>query len=227
MEPIKAFDLGLEVDTFLRRLDDNLLLNQEETDELRDHFFSEVEELADNGLSEAEAFAVSKMRFGERQLIRTEYQKAKPMKLIHRCLMVGLLLLFGLLLVNTLITYSSAIMFFLMDKWNVPLKTAGVIDLVLKGSLIVLLCTSLFFGLRRGKLSRWLIWTLPFLGVLGDLGLQFIHWKALSYNRDLYTTLIGTAIMNSRIIMLISYLLLVGLFFVLWHKNGKSLRLSN
>ena len=70
MAPTKPFDLRIEVDTYVNRLDNNLLLNGEESDELRDHFHCQVEELAEIGLSEAEAFEVSKMRFGEQQLIQ-------------------------------------------------------------------------------------------------------------------------------------------------------------
>ena len=92
MAPTKPFDLRLEVDTYVSRLDNNLLLSSEESDELRDHFHCQVEELAELGLSEAEAFQVSKMRFGEQALIQTEYHKAKPMKMIYKYLMVGLLL---------------------------------------------------------------------------------------------------------------------------------------
>lgn len=227
MAPTKPFDLRLEVDTYVNRLDNNLLLSSEESDELRDHFHCQVEELVELGLSETEAFQVSKMRFGEQALIQKEYHKAKPMKMMYRYIMVGLLLLFGLRFINTLVTYSSAVMFVLMSKWEVPFKTASAIDLGLKASLILLLAASIFSGLKKGKISRGLIWTLPFLSVLGDISLQFVHWQALLYNKHLYTSLIGTAVLNSRIIMLISYLILVGLFFVLWHRNGRGLRLSN
>lgn len=227
MEPTKPFDLGLEVDTYVNRLDNNLLLNSEESDELRDHFHCEVEELSELGLSEAEAFEVSKMRFGKQQLIRTEYHKAKPMKMIYRYIMVGLLLFFSLRLVEVVIGSCSVVMFFLIDQLNVPLQTANIIDFGLKVGLLSILFGWIYYGLKRGKISKWLLFTIPFLSIAGEMSTPLLFSFAMGYDYDVYISIIQKAMINSKIIMLISYLLSVGLFFVLWHRNGKGLQLSN
>ena len=199
----------------------------EETDELRDHFHCQVEELSELGLSEAEAFEVSKMRFGERQLIQTEFHKAKPMKMISRYLMVGLLLFFSVRLVEVVISHCSAIMFLLINKFNVSMKTANVVDLGLKASLLIILFSCIYFGLKRGRISKWLLWAIPFMSILGLISTPMLYSFGMRHNHDVYISIVGKAIMNSNIIMLISYLLSIGLFFVLWHRNGKGLRLSN
>lgn len=227
MAPAKPFDLRIEVDTYVNRLDNNLLLNGEETDELRDHFHCQVEELSELGLSEAEAFEVSKMRFGERQLIQTEFHKAKPMKIIYRYLMVGLLLLFSLELIEALIAYCSAFMFILIDQLHVSFQTASIIDLGIKGSLLVSLSFCIYFRLKRGTISKWLLWFIPVMSIVAQLTVPALFNFGMSYDSSVYFSIAGKAIMNSKIIMVISYLLSVGLFFVLWHRNGKSLRLSN
>lgn len=227
MAPTKPFDLRIEVDTYVNRLDNNLLLNIEESDELRDHFHCQVEELTELGLSEAEAFEVSKMRFGERQLIQTEFHKAKPMKMIYRYITVGLLLFFSFRLIEVLISHCSAIMFILIDKLYVPLKIANLIDIGLKGSLLLILFTAIYFGMKRGKISKWLLWSIPVMSILGQVSVPMLFSFGMEYDYDVYISIISKSLLNSRIIILISYLLSVGLFFVLWHRNGKGLRLSN
>ena len=47
-------------------------------------------------------------------------------------------MLFSVELIEALIAYCSAFMFILIDKLHVPVQTASIIDICIKGSLLVI-----------------------------------------------------------------------------------------
>ena len=104
MERTNQFDLQNSVNHFIEKINVNELLSAQEVAELKDHFLSQTEELQSVGLSSQEAFAVSKMRFGEPKMIQEEYEKSKPFEKWKRYLMVGFLSYFLLLSCNYFVT---------------------------------------------------------------------------------------------------------------------------
>ena len=89
MERTNQFDLQNSVNHFIEKINLNELLSPQEVAELKDHFFSQTEDLERIGLSSEEAFAVSKMRFGKPEMVQEEYEKSKPFEKWKRYLMVG------------------------------------------------------------------------------------------------------------------------------------------
>lgn len=227
MAKAAPFNLGLEVETYLSRLDNNLLLDTEESDELFDHFHCEVEELTTLGLSEQEAFEVSKLRFGEQAVIQTEFKKAKPLKAVYKHLLTGLFLFFSLRLMVSIVYLTSVLNLLIADYWNISTSLAPYFDFAIRGILLILLAASVVFVLKKGKLNKYLLFAIPFISLICHVSLRYVHYQVLFQRKELYLRLMNQYAINSEIIMLISYLFLIGATFFLWRKNRSSLQFIN
>lgn len=227
MAKTEPFDLGLEVETYLNRLDNNLLLDTEESDQLFDHFHCEVEELTLLGLSEQEAFEVSKLRFGEQAVIQTEFKKVKPLKAVYKHLLTGLFLFFSLRLMISIVYLASVLNLLIADYWNISTSLAPYLDFAIRGILLILLAASVVLVLKKGKLNKYLLFAIPFISLICHVSLRFVHYQVLFQRKELYLRLMNQYAINSEIIMLISYLFLIGATFFLWRKNRSSLQFIN
>lgn len=227
MAKAEPFNLGLEVETYLGRLDNNLLLDAEESDELFDHFHCEVEELTLLGLSEQEAFEVSKLRFGEQAIIQTEFKKVKPLKTVYKHLLTGLFLFFSIRLIVSIIHLFSILNIFIVDFWVVNSSNARYFDLGMKLVAMISLTGGLFYWLKKGKISRYFLAIIPFISLISYIFIRYIYMRMAFQYQELYRTLMGQYSANSELIMLISYLFLIGATFFLWRKNRSSLQFIN
>lgn len=227
MAKTEPFNLGLEVETYLNRLDNNLLLDTEESDELFDHFHCEVEELTTLGLSKQEAFEVSKLRFGEQAIIQTEFKKAKPLKAVYKHLLTALFLFFSLRLMTSIVYLASAVNIVIVDYCNISISWAPYFDFAVKISILVFLFASVVVVLKKGKLNKYLLFAVPFVSLICYISLRFSHYLVLAYRKEVYYRLMSQYAVNSEIIMLISYLSLIGIAFIIWRKHRHSLQFIN
>ncbi len=231
MAKTEPFNLGLEVETYLNRLDNNLLLDTEESDELFDHFHCEVEELTLIGLSEQEAFEVSKLRFGEQAVIRTELKKVKPLKAIYKHLLIGLVLVFSIKLITSIVQLTSILNLLIVSYWELGMSATRYADFALKFVVVLLLITGLFLMLKKGKLNGYLLFSLPFASLICYPLIPYINYQLLTrlvnHQDKSYAELLYYSNINSEIIMLISYLFLMGIIFFLWRKTRDSLQFTN
>ncbi len=227
MAKTEPFDLGLEVETYLNRLDNNLLLDTEESDELFDHFHCEVEELTTLGLSEQEAFEVSKLRFGEQAVIQTEFKKAKPLKAVYKHLLTGLFLFFSLRLMTSTVYLASAVNILIVDYCNISTSWASYFDFATKISILVFLFAGVINVIKKEKLNKYWLFAVPLLSLVCYIFIRFSHYLVLAYRKETYYRLMSQYAVNSEIIMLISYLFLIGIAFIIWKKHRSSLQFIN
>lgn len=190
MAKAEPFNLGLEVETYLNRLDNNLLLDTEESDELFDHFHCEVEELTSLGLSIT-------------YFILNIMWSSAPL------------------------TSDTILLFVKAESLN-PIF-AKYLDFGLKMAIIMGSAYYLIRQIRVGRINKYALACIPFVGLLLDFASLPIRslGLALHHNSDIYPILAGSFATNSKIIMLISWTLLIGFTAFLWRKHYSHIRLTN
>ncbi|MBK8504731.1 MAG: hypothetical protein IPL46_22485 [Saprospiraceae bacterium] len=77
MEGTRTFDLEKEINDYSIELSEGRLDHSDRL-ELVDHFKEETRDLIENGLNAEEAFVVSRLRFGDRNLVSDEFRKVNP-----------------------------------------------------------------------------------------------------------------------------------------------------
>ena len=224
MEPTKTFDLGLEVDAYINRLDNNLLLSNEDIDELRDHLHCHVEELTDVGLREVEAFEVSKMRLGTPELIHGEFKKVKSNYQASRYLLVAIFLLFFTRLIVSSFDLMSDMSVLLIGKLGIDKALVLYFDFGFKTLLVSLISWSIWAQLKKENINKLLLFCIPFLSLFADALFQMVSGLIFDSNSNIYVANYGSFVRNSSFIMLIYYMFLISLFYYLWQKNAPSFR---
>ncbi|NRB47025.1 MAG: hypothetical protein HRU41_05090 [Saprospiraceae bacterium] len=219
MASAKPFDLRIEVDTYVSRLGDNFLLNSEESNELRDHFHCQVEELAKLGLSDKEAFEVSKMRFGKQSIVREEYKKIKPFGELSRYLIVAILLLFFTRIVINSFHFLSSVSLMCTLEFNIHTALLRYFDLGLKTLFVAWATWIIFRHLKRQKLNKVLLFSIPFLSLFSEVFFltvgTFLFERYNGTGSGVYRQLFD----NSSYLILCYYLFLIVLFVLLWRKE--------
>ena len=226
MKPHTYFDLQVAITEHLQEVDQNHLLNHEEWDELFDHFLAENQALTESGLTEKEAFSVSKLRFGDTTLISQEYQNTKPFGAFRKTLISILIVFFSILIVTSLVnllsivSYNGGIYIGLTEGW------IRYGDFALKFLLMGGIVVSLAYRIKRqsffNKIELWLI---PILGMLLPIYLN----NSLFLNMNQYRTanwadrhLMGQLMINSRTCYQVLILVLMLLCYILIFKERKA-----
>lgn len=228
MTPSESFDLSLAIDHYISRLDHNLLLNGQESDEIRDHFHCEVEELVDLGLSEEEAFEVSRLRFGENHLIQQEFNKIRPKVPVYKYLFAALTVILCIQFIKALTSLSDQLSVRLLNLLQMQAQTYIIIDFIVKGLFMILLPLFIFKILYRGSFSPRIFITLL---TSGFSLIPLIHYltKIIYVNghqnfREYYPW--NSLFQNTMTLHLVAFFLLIILTSVFFLRKGKELLLS-
>lgn len=136
MESTGTFDLEKEIEGYSFSISAGQLAPSDRL-ELMDHFREETNDLIQKGLSQEEAFVVSRLRFGDRQMISDEFRKAKPVFTLNQVIFKSVFLCVSFAMVLSISHYFS----FLSVEWFSqifePTSTSFVVaDLLMKGSFI-------------------------------------------------------------------------------------------
>ena len=223
MESSTHFDLQVAITEHLQEIDQNHLLNHEEWDELFDHFLEDAEALTEKGLTEREAFAVSKLRFGETTLVRQEYERVKPFGHLRKTVIACFLGIFTFFLISSLISTLSLLSYHggKYLQLSDPIIKYG--DLGLKifclGGVATLIVQrinrQLFFHKRE-------IWVIPLLGLLAPMIMSFI-FRQVGFPEGKDQQLIGQIFSNTTGISLFWLVAMVAVSYILIFKERKQL----
>ena len=163
MERSEQFELGIEITKLLEDIDQRQVLETGEWDELFDHFLCSTDELEKMGLSTEEAFAVSKMRFGETALVRKEYEKVNPFGSIRQNVIFGLSFVFGAWSILSVLNVISCTTILLFNNFDIPNFYAQLVDLVLKISISLGISFAIIRSIKR--FPKILVATLPVFSI--------------------------------------------------------------
>lgn len=228
MKDPTTFQLEVAVNKHLHQLDHNFILNQDELDELYDHLISEVEVLTQKGLSDQEAFEISKMRLGDGTLLQSEYKKVKPISDIYKYLLAGLTTLFCIQLIRPLVNLFDHLSVRLFNLLSIDIHIYIVIDITIKCLLVLLPPYLLLRLLEKTKFNKYF-----FLGFLifsqlmipAFSFLQSIVYSNRYHNyRDFHPW--NTIFLSTDRLLLIAYFLMAVLTSLVCLKKGKTLLFS-
>ncbi len=171
MEPKNQFRLTEAVETWRSQFQSQSSIAPGDLDELESHLRDSVEELAEGGLSEEEAFLIARQRMGQPALLSTEFRKVHPSRLwtSRVCWMLVGFLSFSLIedLSNALSKTASmgSSMLGLASLWS---NVLGVILLLLPWSLFLLFLSRRCLGKdgSRALPFTWLFDKKPIVSVM-------------------------------------------------------------
>lgn len=157
------------IELVLQEINRNRILNEEEQDQIRDHFYCEIEDLESKGLIAEEALLVAKRRFGHVELINEEFQKVKFGSRFYR---LGILLVVSICVAHLSMIAVNEIynVFWMFMSYIRPeYLTADAMKLSFNLK-IILYVVSAFFGarivLKFGQKPGNTFWVFPILYVL-------------------------------------------------------------
>lgn len=219
MEYPTKFDLQVAVQTYISAIDRNRLLDQDEREELFDHLMLETESLLEGGLTEEEAFTVSKLRFGESALISQQYEQVKPFAAVRKYILSGIMLFFIITGFSSVLQIFSLGSLALFHEWNLSNSITRYLDLGAKMMVFGFFLTYAFARIKRNQvLKKYEFWLVPLLGLLSPLlsGIAF----SLGYN---YLRLAGPTMsyifLNNKIITGICMVSLALIYYILLYKR--------
>lgn len=229
MKEKNPFNLEVEIQRYFNQLHSLQLSHSENLQGLVPQFVLEIEDLKSADLSDKEAFEIAKMRFFGREITQVDHQKVQPGRVVYKYLFSGLITYFILNIMwsSAPLTSDTILLFVKAESLN-PIF-AKYLDFGLKMAIIMGSAYYLIRQIRVGRINKYALACIPFVGLLLDFASLPIRslGLALHHNSDIYPILAGSFATNSKIIMLISWTLLIGFTAFLWRKHYSHIRLTN
>jgi hypothetical protein len=193
MEHTGTFDLEKEIENY--SLSINAALSDSDRLELVDHFRNETDDLMQKGLSQEEAFIISRFRFGDRQMIQDEFRKTKPVFTLHQVVLKSVFLGVSFVMILSLSHYIS----FLSSGWFSqifePTSTFfAAADLLMKGSFIGLSLFGINILLRKEHLNSEIYIIILMIYLLLFVVMYFLSGQLPAFDPTLGTLLVKNTI---------------------------------
>ncbi|MCB0633342.1 MAG: hypothetical protein R2824_17725 [Saprospiraceae bacterium] len=224
MEYSKDFHLQSAILQYIQRIDLEHLLDQDEREELFDHLLSETEALMETGLSEREALAVSKLRFGEIALISQQYEQVKPLGSVRKNLISGIMLFFMVTGLSSLLQMISIGSLVLFDELQIAPTFIRILDFGIKFMVFGGLLAYAITRIRQRQLFRsYELWLIPILGLLSPLALSATFLLGSPYMRLYQGNLMSHFFLNTGIVVGICMTTLALIYYFILYRDRKEI----